>query len=154
MAAAFSTPVSPSPEYFVNAFLFPNSQICVSVPVTFVRRSAQANTTNDNGIRIAAKNSNAARIPSTEYLMGIWLCIESRSQLDRYPLAACSLRGHRENQDSRADSHAYSNAVSSTERSLRCCFAKRTPNSTRLHLPSDMPDKRDKRAHFGLCILA
>jgi hypothetical protein len=32
----------------------------VSVPVTLVRRSAQANTRNDNGIRIAAKNSSAA----------------------------------------------------------------------------------------------
>jgi anti-anti-sigma factor len=34
------------------------TQICVSVPVTFVRRTAQANTTNDNGIRIAAKRSS------------------------------------------------------------------------------------------------
>jgi len=57
-------------------------QMSVSVPVTLVRRSAQANTRNDNGIRIAAKSSraaieghssrhpalpsNAARIPSRE----------------------------------------------------------------------------------------
>src|ERR1700722_1210487 len=61
--------------------------MCVSVPVIFVRRSAQAKTPNDIGIRIAAKTSranidgkssfqpapanSAARIPSKEYVTGI-----------------------------------------------------------------------------------
>jgi hypothetical protein len=61
--------------------------MCVSVPVIFVRRRDQANTTNDDGIRITAKTgkaameghswfhpapaSSAARISSSEYVTGI-----------------------------------------------------------------------------------
>ena len=61
--------------------------MCVNVPVIFVRRSAQENTTNDAGIKITAKiskaaieghnrchaapESSAARIPSSEYVTGI-----------------------------------------------------------------------------------
>src|SRR5271156_1306383 len=37
-----------------------DAQMCVSVPVTLVRRSAQPNTRNDSGIRIAEKSSRAA----------------------------------------------------------------------------------------------
>ena len=44
---------------FRNRILPLKTQICVSVPVILVRRSAHANTRNDDGTRITAKSSKA-----------------------------------------------------------------------------------------------